>query len=122
MTAQHPYVLRVYDVLIVRFPADPIDQTIDDLQDAVLSRMETETPRGVILDISSVSIMDSFFARTISETAKMVKLMGAEPVVVGVQPAVAMTAAELGYDLGSIEKALTTDHALTMLGLSMEAR
>lgn len=122
MTRDTPYVLRVYDVLVVRFPEDPIDQTIDELQDAVLSRMDSETPRGVILDISTVSIMDSFFARTISETAQMVKLMGAEPVVVGTQPAVALTAAELGYELGRIRKALTTDHALTMLGLRMEAR
>lgn len=116
------HVLRIYDVLIATFPEDPVDHTVDDLQQTILARMEGQPPRGVILDISTVHVMDSFFARTVSETAQMVKLMGAEPVVVGVRPEVALTAAELGYDLGNVRKALTTDHALELLGLRMEGR
>lgn len=122
MAEYTPHVLRVYDVLVATFPEDPLDHTVDRLQEEVLEQMATQRPRGVILDISTVHMMDSFFARTISETAEMIELMGAEPVIVGIRPAVALTAAELGYDLDGAEKALTTDHALELLGVRVEGR
>lgn len=120
MSETSPSVVRVHDVLIATFPDDPVDRTVDELQEEILSRLQTDGPGGVILDFSNVQIMDSFFARSISETAQMVRLMGGEPILVGIQPSVALTAAELGYALDDVEKARTTDQALEMLGLSME--
>lgn len=113
-------VTRVYDVLIATFPARPTDRAVDELQEAILGRMEAVQPRGVVLDISNVTTLDSFFARVIAETADMVGLMGGETVVVGMQPSVAITAAELGFDLGDIETARNTDHALKLLGISVD--
>ena len=120
MPQDAPFVVRVHDVLIASFPAEPVDRAIDDLQEEVLDRLDAEGSSGVVLDFSAVRIMDSFFARTVSETARMVRLMGGEPIVVGIRPSVALTAAELGYDLGDVETARTTDQALEMLGLTME--
>ena len=113
-------VTRVYDVLIATFPNRPTDRAVDDLQQEILQRMDELNPRGVILDISEVTTLDSFFARVIAETADMVSLMGGETIVTGMQPSVAITAAELGFGLGEIETARNTDHALTLLGIQVE--
>jgi rsbT antagonist protein RsbS len=110
-------VTQVFDILVATFPMRPTDQAVDELQRDVLQTMEEVQPRGVILDISKVTTLDSFFARVISETASMVSLMGGEAIVVGMRPSVAITAAELGFDLGEIETARNTDHALSLLGI-----
>lgn len=82
--------------------------------------MEHHEPKGVILDISMVQIMDSYFARTIVETAQMVKLMGGTTVIAGMQGGVAITATQLGLTLGNIKTALDVDRALDMLELLNE--
>ena len=113
-------VVWVHDVLLAAFPDNPTDQTIETLQSQVLEEIEHTPPTGVIIDLSGVETVDSFFARTIAETAGMIDLMGAETIVVGIQPPVAITAAELGYDLGAVKKARNTDHALKLLGVARQ--
>lgn len=113
-------VTQIYDVLIATFPGQPTDGAVDELQQDVLSLMEEVEPRGVVLDISAVTTLDSFFARVISETASMVELLGGEAIVVGMRPSVAITAAELGFGLDSVDTARSTDHALSMLGVSVD--
>jgi rsbT antagonist protein RsbS len=110
-------VTRVFDVLVATFPTRPTDRDVDALQQEILQRMESVNPRGVVLDIEAVTALDSFFARVISETASMVSLMGGQAVVVGMQPSVAITAAELGFGLDEVETARNTDHALRLLGI-----
>lgn len=117
MSSHSTAVTQVFDVLIATFPTQPRDQAVDDLQQSILRMMEKTHPSGVVLDISGVTTLDSFFARVISETAGMVSLMGGRAIVVGMRPSVAITAAELGFDLGDIETARNTDHALSMLGI-----
>lgn len=115
----HLSVMRVRENLIATFPPHPSDSTIDDLQEQILERIDraaTGHIQGVVLDVASVETVDSFFARTIVETAKMVELMGARPVLVGISPAIAITATELGFSLGDVETALSTDGALEVLG------
>lgn len=105
-------VIKVREVLIVTMPADPDDNTISALQDKVLHSMERHEAKGVVLDISSVDTLDSFFARTVSETAQMVMLMGGRTIIVGMRPAVAMTATQIGLTLSNIDTALTIERAL----------
>jgi rsbT antagonist protein RsbS len=105
-------VIRVRDLLMVTMPSDPDDPTVSALQDRVLNAMERHAAKGVVLDISSVETLDSFFARTVSETAQMVTLMGGRTIIVGMRPAVAVTATQIGLTLGNIETALTVDRAL----------
>jgi len=117
MSVSEQSVVWVRDILLATFPDNPTDKTIERLQSAVLDSMVDRRPTGVILDLSGVETVDSFFARMIAETAQMIDLMGAETIVVGIRPPVAMTAAELGYDLGDVRKARNTDHALDLLGV-----
>jgi len=105
-------VIKVKDTLLVTMPPDPDDSTIAALQERVLDSMDRHLAKGLILDISEVETLDSFFARTVTETAQMVMLMGGRTIIVGMRPAVAMTATQMGLKLGKIETALTVDRAL----------
>ena len=107
-------VIRMRGFLIVGMPADPDDSLIAALQEDVLKAMERHGSRAVLLDISLVETFDSFFARTVSETAQMVNLMGGRTIIVGMRPAVAITATQIGLTLGKIETALDVDRALTL--------
>src|SRR5579859_6703151 len=108
-------VIKVRDILMVTMPPDPDDSTVAALQDKVLNAMEQHSAKGLILDISSVETLDSFFARTVTETAQMVTLMGGRTIIVGMRPAVAVTATQMGLKLGNIETALSVDRALDMV-------
>ncbi len=105
-------VMKVREVLMVTLPADPDDAAIMALQARVLEAMERHEARALILDISAVETVDSFFARTLSETAQMVRLMGGRTIVAGMRPAVAVTATQLGLTLKQVETALNVDQAL----------
>ncbi len=108
-------VIRVRDVLMVTMPSDPDDATVTALQENVLRAMERYRPRGLMLDISAVETLDSFFARTVAETSRMVTLMGGRTVIAGMRPSVAITATQLGLTLGNTLTALNVDRALDML-------
>jgi rsbT antagonist protein RsbS len=107
-------VLKVRDVLLVTMPADPDDATVSALQSRTLDAMEQHDVKGLILDLSKVEILDSYFARTVAETAKMVTLMGGETLIAGMRPSVAITATELNVTLGATRTVLTLDRALDM--------
>jgi rsbT antagonist protein RsbS len=109
-------VVKVRQVLMVTMPPDPDDTTVNALQEKVLNAMERYSARGVVLDISAVDTLDSFFARTVSETAQMVNLMGGRTIIAGMRPAVAVTATQIGLTLGNIETALTPERALDLAG------
>jgi len=115
MTNQIISVVRVRDTLMVTLPADPDDVTVATLQEEVLRAMERYRPRGLVLDISGVETLDSFFVRTVTETSHMVGLMGGRTVIAGMRPSVAITATQLGLTLHGTLTALTVDRALDLL-------
>jgi rsbT antagonist protein RsbS len=108
-------IIIVRKTLMVTVPSDPDDATVSALQEDVLAAMQRVDAKGVVLDISSVETLDSFFARTVAETASMVSLMGGRTVVVGMRPSVAVTATQIGITLGGIETALSVERALDLL-------
>ena len=108
-------VLKVRDVLLVTMHADPTDSTVAMLQDRVLAAMERYAARGLILDISAVDTLDSYFARSVSETTQMIALMGGLTVIAGMHPSVAITATQLGLNLGQAMSTLSVDRALDYL-------
>jgi rsbT antagonist protein RsbS len=112
MDPQSLSVVKIREILIVTLPSDPDDSTVAALQEKVLTSMERHQARGVVLDLSAVETLDSFFARTVAETAQMIGIMGGRTIVVGMRPAVAITTTQIGLALGSIETALTVDRAL----------
>ena len=115
MAEQAISVIKVRETLMVTVPPEPDDSTVSALQERVLSGMERHDAKAVMLDISAVETLDSFFARTVSETARMVTLMGGRTIIVGMRPAVAMTATLIGITLKGIETALTVERALDLV-------
>ena len=108
-------VVKVRDILMVTLPPDPEDATIMALQENVLRAMEKYRVKGLIMDISMVDTIDSYFARLVTETAHMVSVMGGLTVIAGMQPSVAITTVQLGLIFGNILTALNVDQALAML-------
>jgi rsbT antagonist protein RsbS len=115
-------VIKLRDLLIITMPPDPDDSAIEALQGNVLNAMERHESKALLLDISSVETFDSFFARTVSETAQMVRLMGGRTIIVGMRPAVAITATQIGLTLGNVETALNVDRALDLAATRPKAR
>jgi rsbT antagonist protein RsbS len=115
MAADNISVIKVHSVLMVTVPPDPDDETVAALQERVLQMMERAEVKGLVLDISTVETLDSFFARTVAETVQMTALMGGRTVVVGMRPSVAITATQLGLTLGNALTALDVDRALRIL-------
>jgi rsbT antagonist protein RsbS len=113
-------VIKVRNVLLVTMPADPDDSTVAALQDRTLDAMSRFDVRGLVLDLSKVEILDSYFARTVAETAQMVGLMGGDTIIAGMRPSVAITATELGVTLGRTRTVMTVDRALDMVTRSAE--
>jgi rsbT antagonist protein RsbS len=109
-------VIKVREVLLVTMPSDPDDPTISMLQEKTLEAMDQHLVTALILDLTRVEILDSYFARTVAETAKMVELMGGETIIAGMRPAVAITATELGVTLGRTRTALNVERALDLVG------
>lgn len=107
-------VIKVGEVLMVTMPPDPDDATVSALQTRTLEAMQQYDAKGLILDLSKVEILDSYFARTVGETAQMVRLMGGETIIAGMRPAVAITATQLGLNLGATRTALSVERALDM--------
>ncbi len=117
MADQAVSIIKVHDILIVTMPADPDDASITTLQEQILETMERTKAKGLVLDVSTVETLDSFFARTTVETAQMIHLMGGRTVVVGMRPSVAITATQLGLSLklSRVSSAVNLDNALDML-------
>ncbi len=119
MAIENISVIKLRDILLVTVPPDPDDRTIAALQEQVLEAMERYDSRGLVLDISTVQTLDSFFARTISETVQMVALMGGRTVLAGMRASVAVTATQLGLNMGRALTALDVDRALELLKPSL---
>src|SRR5712691_4404401 len=115
MTDESLSIIKVRDVLVVTMPADPDDATVSALQERVLQAMERSPARGVVLDVSAVESLDSFFARTIAETTRMVGWMGGRTVLTGMRPSVAITITQLGLTLGKTRTSLSVDRAFDIL-------
>ncbi len=108
-------VVKIRDILLVTMPPDADDSVIASLQGKVLASMEQNDATALVLDITAVETLDSFFARTISETALMVRLMGGRTIIAGMRAAVAITATQLGLGLKQVETALNVDRALDLI-------
>ena len=115
MTAESLSIIKIRNILMVTMPADPDDATVSALQERVLLAMERSSARGVVLDVSAVESLDSFFARMISETTRMVGMMGGRTVLTGMRPSVAITITQLGLTLGKTRIALSVDRAFDIL-------
>lgn len=108
-------ILKVGRVLIVPIQVDMDDQTVVTLQENILSELERTNARGVLIDISMLEMVDSFIGRMLSDMAAMARIMDARTVVVGMQPAVAITLVELGLELNGVDTVLNVDEGFRLL-------
>jgi rsbT antagonist protein RsbS len=115
MASESISVVKLRDLLLVTVPPDPDDETVSALQEHVLRAMARYEAKGLVLDISTVQTLDSFFARTVAETVQMVALMGGRTVLAGMRASVAVTATQLGLTVGNALTALDVDRALDLL-------
>jgi rsbT antagonist protein RsbS len=108
-------ILRMGRILLVTIQVDMHDQLALSLQDDLTQRIVSDRARGVLLDISSLDVVDSFIGRMISNIAGMSRVLDAATVVVGMQPAVAITLVELGLELSGVRTALNVERGMALL-------
>ena len=108
-------ILKMGRFLLVTVQVDMHDQLAMQLQDDLTNRIVAVRARGVLIDISSLEVVDSFIGRMISNIAAMARVLDAETVVVDIQPAVAITLVELGLSLEGVRTALNVDRGMALL-------
>src|SRR5580693_159228 len=114
-------VLRMGSLLLITIQVDMHDKLALQLQDDVTQRISECGSTGVLIDISSLEIVDSFIGRMLANIAAMSRVLGADTVVVGMQPAVAITLVELGMSLAGVRTALNVDAGMEVLRESIDA-
>lgn len=108
-------ILRMGDFLLVTIQVDLYDQLAENLEFDLVRTVKKNNAKGVLIDISAVSIIDSFMGRILGNIARMSKIMDAETVVVGMQPAVAITLVELGLPFQGVYTALNVEKGMELL-------
>lgn len=108
-------ILKMGEVLLVTIQVDMHDQLALALQDDLTEQIVKHHAHGVMIDISSLEMVDSFIGRMLSNIANVARLLDAETVVVGMQPSVAITLVELGLPMHGIRTALDVDKGMKTL-------
>ncbi|MGV3463955.1 MAG: STAS domain-containing protein [Heyndrickxia sp.] len=108
-------ILKLYDCLLVSIQWELDDQTALQFQEDLLHKIHGTNARGVVIDLTSIDIIDSFIAKVLGDVIDMSKLMGAKVVVTGIRPAVAITLIELGIRLEDVSTAIDLENGLEKL-------
>jgi rsbT antagonist protein RsbS len=108
-------IIKMGEFLLVSIQVDMHDRLAMTLQDDLTESIVKNHARGVLIDISSLEVVDSFIGRMLANIAAMSRVLDAETVVVGMRPAVAITLVELGMSLSGVRTALTVERAMDML-------
>ena len=109
--------LKMGNLLLVTIQVDMHDRLAMTLQDDLTARIVKDRAKGVLIDISALDLVDSFIGRMINNIAAMAKILDADTVLVGMQPAVAITLVELGLTLEGVKTALNVERGMNMLNL-----
>ena len=108
-------ILKMGHSLLVSIQVDMHDRLALTLQDDLTTQIERTAAKGVLLDISSLDVVDSFIGRIIANLSRMARILDARTVVVGMRPAVAITLVELGLSLQGVETALDVERGMRLL-------
>ena len=108
-------ILKVSEFLLVSIQTDLHDRLALNLQDDLTAKVVKTQAKGVLIDISSLVIVDSFIGRLLGNIASMTRTIGAHTVIVGMRPAVAITIVELGLSLSNVRTALNVDQGIGLL-------
>jgi rsbT antagonist protein RsbS len=113
-------ILRMGRYLLVTIQVDMHDRLATTLQDDLTAKIAEISARGVLIDISSLEIVDSFIGRMLANIAGMARILDAQTVVVGMQPAVAITLVELGLSLPGVRTALSVEKGMKLLDAAQD--
>ncbi|HJR17913.1 MAG TPA: STAS domain-containing protein [Gemmatimonadales bacterium] len=113
-------ILKMGDCLLVTIQVDMHDRLALALQEDLTARISDTSAHGVLIDISSLEIVDSFIGRMFANIAAMARVLDAVTVVVGMQPAVAITLVELGLSLPGVRTALNVERGIALLRSSLD--
>jgi rsbT antagonist protein RsbS len=108
-------ILRMGEFLLVTIQVDMHDQLALQLQDDLTRAIEKKGAKGVLIDISALEMVDSFIGRMIADISGMARILDARTVLVGMQPAVAITLVELGLSLPGVATALNVERGMALL-------
>ena len=114
-------ILRMGEFLLVTIQVDMHDQLALKLQDDLTLAIQKWASKGVLIDISSLEMVDSFIGRMVSDISGMSRILGAETILVGMQPAVAITLVELGLTLPGVATALDVERGMALLRRKIDA-
>ena len=116
---EHIPILKIGKFLVVTIQTDMDDRLTLTLQDDLTNQICKKDAQGLLIDISSLDVVDSFMGRILGNITAMSRLLGAEAVIVGIRPAVAITLVELGLSLGKIRTALNLEKGIELLSASL---
>jgi len=108
-------IVRIGETLIVTLRGDLDDATVVSIEADVSREVERARATGTLIDVSGLLMVDSFIARVLARMAGMIRLLGSQVAVVGIQPAVAITLVELGVPMGHLDTALNAEQGLALL-------
>ncbi len=108
-------ILKLYNYLLVSIQWELDDQTALQFQELLLQRIHETGACGVVIDLTSVDMIDSFIAKVLGDVFSMSKMMGVKVVFTGIQPAVAITLVEMGIHLQDVDTALDLEKGLELL-------
>jgi rsbT antagonist protein RsbS len=114
-------ILKMGHCLLVTIQVDMHDRLALALQEDLTARISATSARGVLIDISSLEVVDSFIGRMFANIAAMARVLDAVTVVVGMQPAVAITLVELGLSLPGVRTALNVERGMALLRSSLDS-
>jgi rsbT antagonist protein RsbS len=108
-------VTRIGDTLLVNLWGDLDDMMVVRIEDQLTAQVTSGGAKGMLIDVSGLTVVDSFIARVLARIVVMIRLLGARAAVVGIQPAVAITLVELGVPMGQLDTALNAEQGLLLL-------
>ena len=114
-------ILRMGEFLLVTIQIDMHDQLALKLQDDLSNAINKNASKGVLIDISTLEMVDSFIGRMVADISGIGKILGAETILVGMQPAVAITLVELGLSLPGVATALNVERGMALLRRKIDA-
>jgi rsbT antagonist protein RsbS len=108
-------ILRIGTNVLISLQGDLDDTTVVGIESAIMREVSRSRTTGTLIDVSGLAMVDSFIARVIARMAAMTRLLGAETVIVGIQPAVAITLVEMGVAMADLNTALNAEQGMAML-------